>query len=89
MHEQRSYIGVTGFVERAQVEQALASTPDNSSRLLMVGVLASRKSLQRIPISPKWRAQYPDHLEIGDIFCESKKALNLVHYSNQVIESPS
>lgn len=83
MLNRKSYVGVTGFTEREQVEEALSVVPADSDRLLMVGVLATWKTLRGIPIKPKWGKQTPLTKNIKDIFVSDPRVLNLIHYSTQ------
>ncbi len=72
------YIGVTGFTTAAQVSEALALVPLTSRRLLMVGVLASRRTCAGLPErSPR---RLPTVEAIPEIFPDHPIALNLVHY---------
>lgn len=75
------YIGVTGFFKREEVAAALGSFPASHSRKLMVGVLATWKSLRGIPMKPKWAKQTPNPELIGSVFPDDKRAVNLVHLS--------
>jgi len=77
----KPYIGVTGFTKRGEVEDALSVFHCARGRKLMVGVLASWKSIRGIPMNPKWQAQTPNLEAIKDIFCADERVLNLVHYS--------
>lgn len=77
----KPYIGVTGFVTREEVASALAAFPRNGPRVLMVGVLASWKSLRGIPLKPKWQQQTPAPECISKIFLRDARTVNLVHYS--------
>jgi hypothetical protein len=79
------YIGVTGFMHRTEVNQALA-TLDNldrekkrGNRLLMVGVLASSKTL--VGGTNKYPKRYPKVEEIASIFPPDRRTLNLIHYA--------
>lgn len=54
----KPYIGITGFMSRDEVEEVLTVFPENSTRKLMVGVLASEKTLHG-PTN-KWPNRYPD-----------------------------
>lgn len=72
------YIGVTGFMSRGEVEHALANLP--AGRRLMVGVLASPKSLRGE--RNKWWRRYPSAKEIADIFVDDSRCLNLIHFSS-------
>ncbi|MEA2562222.1 MAG: hypothetical protein QOH06_3726 [Acidobacteriota bacterium] len=74
----RPYLGITGFTSAAQVREALALVPPASRRLLMVGVLASRRTCAGLPErSPR---RLPAVNEIPGIFPDHPLAVNLVHY---------
>ncbi len=79
------YIGVTGFVSRSEVQSIFNTIPENSSRLLMVGVLARYKTLKGI--QNKWPNRYPKVEDIDSIFFRHDKILNLIHYSTKETES--
>ncbi|HWN40955.1 MAG TPA: hypothetical protein VNW71_01975 [Thermoanaerobaculia bacterium] len=72
------YLGITGFTTAAQVREALALVPPTSRRLVMVGVLASRRTCAGLPErSPR---RLPAVEAIPGIFLDHPLALNLVHY---------
>ncbi len=73
------YVGVTGFMSSAEVNEALAMVPAGSTRRLMVGVLASSKTLAGQ--HNKWPGRYPKREAIASILTNDARALNLVHYS--------
>ncbi len=73
------YVGVTGFVSRAEVNEALAMVPRGSTRRLMVGVLMSSKTLAGQ--TNKWPGRYPKKEAVADIFVDDPRALNLIHYN--------
>ncbi len=73
------YIGVTGFMSRQQVEQALDGFPHSPFIKLMVGVLVSDKTLSGIPNSYPNSFPHPD--DIAEIFVDDPRVLNLVHYN--------
>lgn len=77
------YIGVTGFTEPRQASQALAHFDPPHGRRLMLGVLASHKSLRGIPMKERWAKQTPSLAQAKTMFdaAASRGALNLVHYS--------
>jgi len=77
------YIGITGFTGPEEVSQALRVFPINPKRKLMVGVLATYKSIRGIPMKPKWAKQTPKPKEIKNIFLADSHALNLVHLSTE------
>src|SRR5688500_4717527 len=74
----RPYLGITGFTSATQVREALALVPPTSRRLVMVGVLASRRTCAGLPErSPR---RLPAVESIPEIFPDHPHALNLVHY---------
>ncbi len=75
------YIGVTGFMSREEVNRALGVVPRNTKRRLMVGVLASGKSIRNRPLKPEWQGRYPKASAIRTIFTNDRRALNLVHFA--------
>ena len=72
------YIGVTGFTHQNEIEEALQVVPYSTYRL-MVGVLMSSKTLRGE--QNKWPHRYPKKETVADIFVNSQKVLNLIHYS--------
>lgn len=75
----RSYIGVTGFLHRQEVEAALAAMPQNLDKELMVGVLACAQTLRGE--TNKWPNRYPRVNEIANIFISNARTLNIIHYN--------
>ncbi len=73
------YIGVTGFMTPQEVRAALRCFDPASERKLMVGVLASSKTLRGE--TNKYPNRYPKTVDIEYIFQEHPAALNLIHYS--------
>lgn len=78
MHRPTPYIGVTGFMNADEVQTAL-SAMEGSKRKLMVGVLASAKTMRGEP--NKWPNRFPFVERIANIFCEDPNALNLIHFA--------
>jgi hypothetical protein len=77
------YIGVTGFSRPEEVSAALQAFPNNNGRKLMVGVLATYKSLRYIPMKPRWAKQTPHPSDIAGLFPDDERAVNLVHFSTE------
>ncbi len=79
-----SYVGVTGFMNQKEVGIALdalmSSKTAHAAPLLMVGVLASSKTLAGL--TNKWPGRYPRVEEIHKIFLSDRRALNLIHYAS-------
>lgn len=76
-----SYVGVTGFMSSDEVKQVHSVVPSNSIRQLMVGVLASSKTINGIP--NKWPNRYPAANKIADIFLRHPKLTNLIHFNTK------
>lgn len=74
-----SFIGVTGFTRREEVEAALEVFPHDTPRKLMVGVLADRNTLKG-QASERGHS-HPPVDTIPDIFTDDPRVLNIVHYS--------
>jgi hypothetical protein len=72
-----SYVGISGVTARAEVLAALSAFPD-CGRQLMVGVLASEKTLAGQ--QNRWFRRYPKVESIAGIFVDDPRCLNLVHY---------
>jgi len=79
------YIGVTGFTSQSEVVSVLGSVPKDADRLLMVGVLASQKTLRGQ--KNKWPNRYPEVGFISEIFVRNRWVLNLIHYNTKEPES--
>lgn len=75
----KSYIGITGFKTREQVEAVLAAHPAGSDFLVMVGVLANDRSIRGESV--KNTKRYPAKDELGKAFIKHPKALNLIHFN--------
>jgi hypothetical protein len=73
------YIGVTGFMSRAEVNEALMTVSKETTYRLMVGVLMSSKTLAGE--ANKWPGRYPRKEAVADIFVDDPRALNLIHYN--------
>lgn len=84
--KKKPYVGITGFMSPTEVFGVLDSTDlKKADRMLMVGVLASSKSLQGIP--NKWPGRYPAIGEVVNIFPNIEDCLNLVHFNTKEPES--
>lgn len=79
------YVGVTGFMLLAEVNEALAMVPHGLTRRLMIGVLMSSKTLAGQ--QNKWPGRYPKKEAVADIFVDDPRALNLVHYNTDHSET--
>ena len=72
------YVGVSGFVSRAEADFALSVLP--AGLTLMVGVLASPKSLS--DIKNAWHKRYAAPADISGVFSPDPRCLNLLHWSD-------
>ena len=80
--KKKPYVGVTGFMSSEEVTETLKDIDfKTANRLLMVGVLASSKTIQGI--KNKWPNRYPPLHEIGNIFVKNDDCLNLIHYNTK------
>jgi len=80
----KSYIGITGFINRKEIDSILNLMPE-SSRLLMVGVLASQNTISGH--SNRQVNRYPKIGDIIDIFPEHPQVLNLLHYNTKELST--
>lgn len=81
----KPYIGITGFMSLGDVLHVLNAVPTNANRLVMVGVLASLKTMRGI--QNKWPNRYPTMDRITGIFPDHPLALNLIHYNTKEKET--
>lgn len=78
------YIGITGIMSRAEAKALLAVLSENEmwqmdkDRMLMLGYLASSKSLQGLPT--RYPKRYPKIEDIPSLIIEEARVLNLIHY---------
>ncbi len=77
----KPYIGITGFMSLSDALQVLDAIPENADRLVMIGVLASLKTMRGI--QNKWPNRYPTMDRIAGIFPDHPLALNLIHYNTK------
>lgn len=77
----KPYVGITGFMSQNEALGVLEIVPVNINRLIMVGVLASSKTLEGVP--NKWPNRYPAADKIADIFPDDPRVLNLIHYNTK------
>lgn len=73
------YIGATGITDAKQTKMLLSNVPHGSSHHLMVGVLASSKTIAGM--ANRWPMRYPKVERIGNVFKKDSRSLNLIHYS--------
>ncbi len=84
MRKWKPYIGITDF-ENADQATKMAKVLTESSgvirdRLLMVGIMMSRKTLNGLPT--KWADVWPDKDELSSIFIDHYNVLNTLHYAD-------
>ncbi len=89
LRQRLSYIGVTGVTRRSETEALLKSAekafPSGFNRQIMIGVLASLKTLHgKSHGKPQ---HYPPLQNIKDIFVKHDLALNLIHYATKEPET--
>ncbi len=77
----KPYIGITGFMKAIEVFNLVKLIPTLSSRLLMVGILASSKTLRGI--ENNWPNRYPKVENIRNIFIDHFSVMNLIHYNTK------
>ncbi|OGN03343.1 MAG: hypothetical protein A2651_02570 [Candidatus Yanofskybacteria bacterium RIFCSPHIGHO2_01_FULL_42_12] len=73
------YIGVTGFMSKVEIDEALSVIPQGATHRLMAGYLMSSKTLASQ--QNKWPGRYPKKETIQDLLVDDERVLNLVHYS--------
>ncbi|MBI5421359.1 MAG: hypothetical protein HZA35_03595 [Parcubacteria group bacterium] len=76
-----SYVGVTGVMNNTHVVSLLDVVPQGSRRKLMVGVLASSKTIEGV--SNKWPNRYPTPETMGSILEDDPRVLNLIHFNTK------
>lgn len=79
------YIGVTGFMSQAEVSAVLEVVPRGAAHKLMVGVLASWKTVSGR--GNKHPGRYPTMADIGGIFVDDPRTINLVHYATDDVHT--
>lgn len=86
MNEQ--YTGITGFMNKGEVNAVLAPLPENFGivngkqvRKVMIGMLVSGKTMKGL--SNKWPGRYPVPEAIPKVFVDDPRVLNLVHYNTK------
>lgn len=75
------YTGITGFMNQAEVLAVLKAVPENSPRMIMIGVLASSETIEGISNSRPHR--YPKRDGLGSIFQPHPCAINLIHFNTK------
>ncbi|MFZ2205443.1 MAG: hypothetical protein WA057_04385 [Candidatus Magasanikiibacteriota bacterium] len=86
MKQKKAYIGVTGFMSSQEITDTLRGIDyKKTDRLIMVGVLASFKTLQGI--ANKWVNRYPLVNEIAGIFQPNENFLNLIHFNTKELNT--
>lgn len=80
------YIGVTGFMNQKDVYAVLNAMPMGTKKKLMVGILASSKTLAGQ--ANKYPNRYPTMDKIGSIAVQDPRVLNLVHVATGGEQDP-
>jgi len=75
--KQKTYIGITGFMDRDEVGICLEMMPKSSKKLLMVGALVNDRTLQCLDTIG---GRHPNVKNIKDIFVYHPLVLNMVHF---------
>ena len=83
---QRPYVGITGFMTQGEALSVLNSISVSTDRLIMIGVLASQKTVFW-GMQNKWPNRYPTPKDISGIFPSHPFSLNLVHYNTKEPET--
>ena len=79
--ENVSYTGITGFIDKRDVRQVLDAVSPWTKRKIMIGVLASSKTINgELNSNPN---RYPTRGQMGNIFEDNPHALNLIHFSTR------
>jgi len=81
---ERPYVGITGFMSGDEVTIVLGAMP-KLRHALMVGVLASDKTLNGMPSD--YPNRYPKIQDIAAIFVDDPRVLNLVHYHAKYLDA--
>lgn len=76
------YIGVTGIMTPQEAKELSRIFPKNSKRKLMIGVLASAKTVRGE--KNRYPNRYPEISTIKDIF-QNDSSVNLVHYHDKSV----
>jgi len=79
------YIGVTGFMSHDEVQSVLEVVPQDASHKLMVGVLASWKTVSGR--GNKHPGRYPTMDDIGHVFVDDPRTVNLIHYATDDVHT--
>ena len=81
----KPYIGITGFKTAQEVFDVLSCFFSKTDRLLMVGGLASLKTMRGN--KNKWAHRYPTMEDISVIFQDHPQVLNLIHYNTEELDT--
>lgn len=83
--EERPYIGVSAVMHRSDASALLALMPEDSEHLLMIGTVASLKTLRGQTNSLPHRFVLME--DMADVFVKHPLALNLIHYASEEPET--
>jgi len=81
----KSYVGITGFMNQWEIESILNLFTEAASRKLMVGILVSWKTLNGQ--KNKYPRRYPKIKKVAQLFPDSPRSVNLIHYNTKEPES--
>ncbi len=74
---QKTYIGITGFMDRDEVGICLEMMPKSSKKLLMVGILVNDRTIQCLDTRG---GRHPNVKNIKNIFVCHPLVLNMIHF---------
>ena len=80
----KTYIGITGFMDRDEVGIVLEMMPRSSKKLLMVGVLVNDKTIQCLDTRG---GRHPNIKKINNIFVSHPLVLNMIHFHTKDIDT--
>ena len=76
-----AYIGITGVTSKTELAAVTNILPTENKQLVMVGVLASSRTIRGEP--NKFPRRYPRPADLGSIFSDQTHRLNLVHFNTK------
>jgi len=78
MKNKQPYVGICGFMTPQEVENCCAFLPEKRQRRLMIGVLASSKTVSGKPNN--YPNKYPKRENWGEIFSKKPETINALHF---------
>lgn len=76
------YIGVTDFVNRQQVVEAVKCLLPWTDRRIHVGAMVSYKTLNKIPTATGWENIWLDEQGLNNLFVKGRDVFNVIHYAD-------